>query len=218
MTMSRERVRPTRDETRQRLFEAAAAVFVERGIGAASIEDICRQAGLTRGALYSNFENKDELVLAMLDDHLDDTIAETKRLMAMAADPTEYLGLLESDQRRREGPLGSNPVLYMEFILYALRDPSNRPRLVERQRRLRELIATIVRRDVERLGRPLPMPIEDAAELILALDDGYSLHELIEPGTHTPGTFSKNMLVLQRLWASAPEQPTPTRPVRRRSR
>jgi len=214
--MSRERSRPTRDETRQRLFEAAATVFVERGIGGASIEDICRQADLTRGALYSNFANKDELVLAMLDEHLDQTVAEMERLMAMAAgDATEYLGLLESDERRREGPLGNNPVLYMEFVLYALRNPSNRPHLVDRQRRLRAVITMIVRRDVERVGRELPIPIDDAAELILALDDGYSLHELIEPGTYRPGTFSKNMLLLQRLWVGAP--PTP-KPVRRRSR
>ena len=49
-SMSRPRQRPTREETRRRLFDGAAAVFVERGIAGASIEDICDAAGFSRGA------------------------------------------------------------------------------------------------------------------------------------------------------------------------
>ena len=45
--MSRVRTRPTRDETRERLFQAAAQVFEERGIGAASIDAIAAAAGFT---------------------------------------------------------------------------------------------------------------------------------------------------------------------------
>jgi len=57
--MSRVRTRPTRDEKRgKKLFEAAAEVFEEHGIGAASIEMIAAAAGLTRGAFYSNFDGK----------------------------------------------------------------------------------------------------------------------------------------------------------------
>ena len=69
--MSRVRTRPTRDETREKLFEAAAEVFEEHGIGAASIEMIAAAAGLTRGAFYSNFDDKDELIIAMLEDHVE---------------------------------------------------------------------------------------------------------------------------------------------------
>ena len=69
--MSRVRTRPTRDETREKLFEAAAEVFEEHGIGAASIEMIAAAAGLTRGAFYSNFDGKDDLIIAMLEDHVE---------------------------------------------------------------------------------------------------------------------------------------------------
>src|SRR5947208_2803617 len=64
--MSRVRTRPTRDDTRDKLFEAAARVFEEQGIGGASIEAIAAAAGFSRGAFYSNFASKEELIIAML--------------------------------------------------------------------------------------------------------------------------------------------------------
>ncbi len=192
-----------RGETRERLFAAAATVFVRSGIAGASVEDICLEAGLTRGALYSNFANKDELVMAMIDDHVDRSLAEIARLIDLASSPVEYLQLLESPERRREGPLGAEPVLHMEFTLYALRNAENRPRVAEHHRRWREVIATIVRQDIERLGADPPVSVDDAAAMILAMDNGYLLSELIEPGSYTPGTFSRNLLALQRLWEAS---------------
>ena len=55
-----------RAHTRERLFTAAFSVFAERGIIGASVEEICDRAGFTRGAFYSNFTDKDEFVLAIL--------------------------------------------------------------------------------------------------------------------------------------------------------
>ncbi|HEY9306649.1 MAG TPA: helix-turn-helix domain-containing protein [Microbacterium sp.] len=54
-----------REATRQKLLDAAALVFAEVGLDAASVEAICERAGFTRGAFYSNFETKDELFLEL---------------------------------------------------------------------------------------------------------------------------------------------------------
>jgi len=54
-----------REATRQKLLDAAAKVFAEVGLDAASVEAICEHAGFTRGAFYSNFETKDELFLEL---------------------------------------------------------------------------------------------------------------------------------------------------------
>ena len=55
-----------REATRQKLLDAAAQVFAEVGLDAASVEAICERAGFTRGAFYSNFETKDELFLELV--------------------------------------------------------------------------------------------------------------------------------------------------------
>lgn len=207
LSMSRQRTRPTREDTRQRLFAAAAAVFVREGIAGSSVEDICIEADLTRGALYSNFADKNELVMAMIDDHVERSIVEMERLMDMASSPVEYVELIESPQRRREGPLGTDPVLQMEFTLYALRNPTNRPRLADHQRQWRDLIASVVRADIDRVGIDPPMPVDDAAAMILAMDNGYLLSELIEPGSYAPGTLSRNLAALQRLFEASAANP-----------
>ncbi|WP_214403891.1 TetR/AcrR family transcriptional regulator [Pseudonocardia lacus] len=53
-----------RGRTRARLLDAAVDVFAERGVEGATVELICERAGFTRGAFYSNFSTKEELLLA----------------------------------------------------------------------------------------------------------------------------------------------------------
>jgi AcrR family transcriptional regulator len=55
-----------RQRTRAALIQAAIVVIGEKGYERASLEDIARHAGMTRGAVYGNFKNKEELFLAMI--------------------------------------------------------------------------------------------------------------------------------------------------------
>ncbi len=60
----------SRDQTRERLLIAAHRIFLKKGFVAASVEDIAAAAGYTRGAFYSNFRSKSDLLLALLErDH-----------------------------------------------------------------------------------------------------------------------------------------------------
>ncbi|MBV8159022.1 MAG: TetR family transcriptional regulator, partial [Dyella sp.] len=62
----------SRDQTRQRLLEAAAVVIAKKGLAATSVEDIAAHAGYTRGAFYSNFTSKNDLFIELLKlDHAD---------------------------------------------------------------------------------------------------------------------------------------------------
>ncbi len=201
--MSTPRRRPTREETRQRLFEGAAEVFSAKGIAAASIEDICTAAGFSRGAFYSNFKAKDELVLELLEDHLSASLEEVDRLYDESADAESFIVMMESDERRRPDPIQGNGVLYIELVLYALRNPENRPRLVERQRKQYERSAAILSKIQADVGVPFPGRSEDMVALILAFDDGLLLHQLIDPESYRPGQSAATMLALHRLWTGA---------------
>jgi AcrR family transcriptional regulator len=68
------RQRRTRDEqraeTRARLLDAAAEVIAARGLDGASIDEIADRAGYTRGAFYSNFSGKPELLVELCEQRL----------------------------------------------------------------------------------------------------------------------------------------------------
>ncbi|HEY3948156.1 TetR/AcrR family transcriptional regulator [Phenylobacterium sp.] len=58
---------PKRQRTRAALVEATAALVAERGLGAVSLDDIAARAGVTKGAIYSNFRTKAELLWEAVD-------------------------------------------------------------------------------------------------------------------------------------------------------
>src|ERR1700751_992369 len=143
--MSRVRTRPTRDETCDKLFEAAARVFEEQGIGGASIEAIAAAAGFTRGAFYSNFKSKDELIIAMLEDHVERSIRRNFDLLAQHSDLDDFLDALKNMDRSKQDPLVRAPLLHMEMILYVARAERRRPELAERLRARRKMFSDIVK-------------------------------------------------------------------------
>src|SRR3954471_21699215 len=103
--MSRVRTRPTRDETRDKLFEAAARVFEEQGIGGASIETIAAAAGFTRGAFYSNFDSKDELIIAMLEDHVAQSARSHLDLLTRHRNLADFIEAVKTMDRGQQDPL-----------------------------------------------------------------------------------------------------------------
>jgi AcrR family transcriptional regulator len=58
----------SQERTRERIVDAATRLFLHDGFGATSLERIGEEAGFTRGAVYSNFESKTELGIAVIDD------------------------------------------------------------------------------------------------------------------------------------------------------
>src|SRR4051812_25252396 len=151
--MSRVRTRPTRDDTRDKLFEAAARVFEEQGIGSASIETLAAAAGFTRGAFYSNFKSKEELIIAMLEDHVEQTIRRNLDLLAQHNNLADFIEALKTMDRSRQDPLGRSPLLHMEMVLFVARAEKRRPELAKRLRARRKLIADIVAAAAKNNGR-----------------------------------------------------------------
>ena len=196
--MSRVRTRPTRDETREKLFEAAARVFEEQGIGGASIEAIAAAAGFSRGAFYSNFKSKDELIIAMLEDHVERSIRRNLDLLAEHSNIDDFLAALKSMDRSKQDPLGRAPLLHMEMILYVARAEQRRPELAKRLRARRKLVADIVEATLKDSSRPGMVNTAWTGAIVLALEDGFRLHRLIDPETTPADSFLRAIGDLQR--------------------
>jgi AcrR family transcriptional regulator len=194
--MSRLRTRPTRDDTRDKLFEAAARVFEEQGINGASIEAIAAAAGFTRGAFYSNFASKDELIIAMLEDHVEQSIRRCHDLLAKHQNLQDFIDAFRNMARTQQDPLGRSPLLHMEMILFVARAEKRRPELAKRLRARRQLFTEIVTITSKHGGRNFESPAWVGA-IFLALEDGFRLHRLIDPETTPSDSFLRAVSDLQ---------------------
>ncbi|MFC5262239.1 TetR/AcrR family transcriptional regulator [Kribbella qitaiheensis] len=174
-----------RAQTTHRVLDAAAAEFARRGFHAATIDDIARTAGYTKGAVYANFAGKDALFLALIDRHLEDQLAQLDLLLANASTADLRIRLRDAavEQNAAGGSFG---LLMLEFWLYAARDAAAKAALAERYRRMRDrLAAAIAERDAAR-GEELPLTPDEVAALVLALDAGLFLQQLLDPDAVTP--------------------------------
>ncbi len=81
-TQPARRLSPRREQTRERLMAAALTAFASRGVIGASVEEICEAAGFTRGAFYSNFADKEDLVVELLRYELETQLAAAAHAIA----------------------------------------------------------------------------------------------------------------------------------------
>jgi AcrR family transcriptional regulator len=163
-----------RELTRNALVDAAAEVFARRGFQAASLDEIAEAAGFTRGAIYSNFGGKDDLMLAVVEQHSQSLIGAFSSAMDTEAAPDQRAAVaaaLWKDIVRRDRNLVA---LWLEFRLYALRNPQFRRRLAEVERQQVAEIVRMIEREVEDLGITMKMPAEDMAEIMNAWSIGLS--------------------------------------------
>lgn len=177
-----------RAQIRDELLDAAEALFARDGIQATSIEKIAAEAGFTRGAVYSNFADKDDLVVALLQRRVERSISEIHEIYEQHAEPEDFYRALHERQRRRKDA-DQERVLFVEFWLYALRTPSLRPKLAARFAAKREAISNFIVRQYTDLGIELPVDPTRAATVVLALDEGLALHREVDPDAIPDGLF-----------------------------
>jgi len=174
-------------------MDSAAALAARRGIEGASLDAVAQAAGFTKGAVYANFSNKEELFLAMLDAHFDARLDELDRILSTEADPDEQareaaaglMRVLSEDPERHR--------LFFEFAVHAARHEDFREQLVARYRALRERLAELLASRAERLGIEPVVPSEEIAAMAFAMANGMALERLLEPEA-VPDTMFGEMM------------------------
>lgn len=180
-----------RAATRERLLDAAFAVFAEQGVHAPSVEEIAERAGFTRGAFYSNFTTKEELFIALMDRE------DAVRLEALDAKFTALSPVLEAVHGDLDadaiaqivldflgGPFDDRPwaMIYSEFQLLALRDPAFARTYLDHREWFDSRLVTMLERTLEQAGRRFVADPLMAVRLLGAVYDE-AVHDSILHGT-----------------------------------
>ena len=183
-------------ETRAALLDAASRVFARRGYHAAGVDEVAAEAGFSTGALYSNFDGKEDLFLALLQREIARHVDEVSAVVA----DRETL-----DERARGGAeywtqfLDREPelvLLFMEFWAFAVRNPEVRSRFAARYAEVRSSLAQIIERGARELGVELARPPEQLAMAIDALADGFALQKLTDPDSVPDELFGDALAML----------------------
>lgn len=170
-------VSPKRARTRDRLLDAAVALFAEKGVLGSSVEEICERAGFTRGAFYSNFASKDELVLAAVERK--GTAIHRSATEAVNSVPETRIEPGSVDTVIRQAMLvfqasqALDPTWLLarsEVRLYALRNPEVLDPLQAVERRIDDLLIAAIESVIERQGAQLAVPTR---ELVRVLEGYY---------------------------------------------
>ncbi|HLX01718.1 MAG TPA: TetR/AcrR family transcriptional regulator [Trinickia sp.] len=192
MTRKRLTREQSKDQTRQRLLDAALTIFTKKGYVAASVEDIAAAAGYTRGAFYSNFRGKPEVLLELLRiDHermqseLQDIFVEGATREQMEANVLTYYSQLFRDNKCF--------LLWGEAKLQASRDAKFRTRFNAFMHEKREEMSGYIQAFSERVGTPLPLPAETLAIGLMGLCDGVQSLYLSDP-QHVTAELTESVL------------------------
>jgi len=164
-----------RDRTRATLLEAARAIVREKGHARTTLAAVAQRAGMTTGAIYGNFKNREELFIALGQTYWAPvkprikqgaTFEEVMRAMAEAT--------LEAIPERTTAAVGR-----LTGLAYALESPELRARVREVTAASYEFGAEWLRT----LGDPreLPMPPEHLVRVIHTLIEGLVLQRILTP-------------------------------------
>lgn len=193
-------------ETRTRLLEAAARVYARRGLDGATLEEVAAEAGFTKGAVYGNFGSKENLLLALMEEHLGQQVIE-------------QIGLFDRERITWERPLAgsarwmeqleSDPDpfrLFVELWIYAQRDERLRRRLADGLQPLRETFARFATDSALDAGLEPPGEASDQfANVMLALGVGLPMLKLIDGERVRSSLLGGVLSVLIRAVETSPE-------------
>ncbi len=159
-------------ETRRRLLDAARRTFVRRGFHGATLADVAREAGFTKGAVYSRFRGKGDLFLAVLERHVEERIAEIRDATAAAGSPAASRTLLARQwaERMRRDPAWA--LLIVEFRVHAARVPALNRRYRAIHARLLAALADAFAHAAREARAAFVVSAEQAARTLVALGTG----------------------------------------------
>lgn len=166
--------------TRSQLLDAALTSFAARGYAAASVDDICQAAGVSKGAFYHHFSSKQALFLALLDRWLEAFDRQAAMLqgqdLTVGATLTELAELAAPLFRDAAGQLP----MFLEFWSQAAREPAVWEATIAPLARYRQFFAGLLAEGVAE-GALKPIDAETVARMLIAVALGLLLQSVLEP-------------------------------------
>jgi len=166
------------EETRAKITEAAIKLFSTRGFNAASVDDICQEAGISKGAFYHHFESKQALFLALLDGWLQ-TIDRAIEVSRDKTAPETFMQMTEAFPYLF-ATAGEGLPMFLEFWLQASRDKTIWDASIAPYRRYHKYFTSLIKKGVDE-GSFVEVDPDLTSRMIVATAVGLLLQSLLDP-------------------------------------
>ena len=176
-----------REATVERLLDAALETFAELGFAAASVEDVCRRGGFTRGAFYSSFRSKEELFAALITRESARNLARARERLAGVEDEADPVTAAVDRCVSTFRADRTWVLVHTEYALYATRHPEAAVALRRHAEELHRRLTGLIEAVATRTGLRLAIPPNRLARIVLALHDGVVIREVLG-GAMSPGS------------------------------
>ncbi len=192
-----------RVHTREILLTSAERLFIERGYTQVSVSDICSAAGFTRGAFYSNFADKDDLVLALFDQHASERLDRLQTMLANASarNIDEWAQSLLAVTPQDRGWI----LLFLEFRLLAARQPELAAKLDQHDKAVTETLADMLRQQ----PWARRFPTSELAKFLLAAREGVLVRTVRDDGSAADTVQAVTAVVSEAFDALEADRPPP---------
>jgi AcrR family transcriptional regulator len=187
MTRKRLSREDSREQTTQRLLDAAQKLIARKGLDAASVENIAQAAGYSRGAFYSNFKSKDDLFIELLRRDHQKSLAQFDELRSSDL-PVDQMQLRTRDIYSHMFRDNESFMNWTEARMVAARDARFRTKLDALMAEKRAQIAAFIQYFYDRVGVTAPMPPEKMAMGFMSLAEGVRLFMMSSPSEMTSPT------------------------------
>ena len=169
-------------ETRAQLVKTARQLFFEDGYHPTSLEKVADAAGYSKGAVYSNFRNKDELCTAVLDEVRAERLGEVLAIFAKPDTPSRIDAIRDWAERVIGDPGWTT--LEVEFAAHARPNEQLRTELASRLDGILQMLTTATE---SADTADLKLPARESATVLLALGVGLGLLRSIHPAIPVTG-------------------------------
>jgi AcrR family transcriptional regulator len=180
-----------RGTARECILHAALAEFHDHGYAGTSLQAVAKRAGLTKGAIYWSFRDKQDLFLALVHERLDVPAQKLMRITEDAPSDVETAPLVSQGMAELIRTQRAVLLLMFEHWSVAARDPELRGGYVDRQSELRSAMARALEARHATTGVPLTYPAERLATGILCLAAGIAMEALVEPAAAPDELFGE---------------------------
>ncbi len=168
------------EETRTRILQAAEECFARRGYDATGVAEICRRAGLSKGAFYHHFASKQALFLELLNRWLGTLDEQLEAINTGAADASEGLMRMAAVARQAFVDARGRLALFLEFWNQAQHDPEVWKATIAPYRRYREFFSRMVAAGIAE-GTLREVDPDLAARVIVSFAVGLLLQGVLDP-------------------------------------